>query len=111
MRAPSFILIIYMRWAFNLDILSNKLNFVGIRGIANHWLLNRLQHVRFDSHPTDLLALMSPRALYWALCYFIYIYIYINDLYKVSNKLCPIMFADDSSFILSADDPIRLNLS
>ena len=54
-----------------------------------------------------LLKLESPEDPSWGLCSFLFI---INDLYKVSKNLHPLMYADDSigNLLVSGDDSNEL---
>ena len=90
------------------DILLQKLNYYGVRGIINDWfrdyLLNRTQTIRFlDSTST-------PRPIQYGVPQGsvlgpILFLVYINDISHIFTNLKTILFADDSTFYVIGKDP------
>jgi len=90
------------------QILVNKLNYYGIRGVANSWiesyLNDRKQFVKFNEHcsPTSVIKCGVPQGSILGPLLFL---LYINDLPSYSPNLHFIMFADDTNIIYSNKDP------
>ena len=88
-------------------ILLNKLERYGIRGVANSWLTsylsNRYQFVEHNQISSQRLKIRCgvPQGSILGPTLFI---LYINDMYKVSNKLKFILFADDTNILISGKD-------
>ena len=86
------------------EILLKKLHLYGVRGNSLKWfdsyLSNRKQYIEYGKISTDLLGIKCgvPQGSILGPLLFI---IYVNDLYKVSTLLEPIMFADDTNLFLS----------
>ena len=91
----------------NHELLLKKLYRYGIRGVAHNWLTdymnNRKQYVHYDgiSSSTGNISCGVPQGSILGPLLFI---LYINDISKVSDNLCSILFADDSSFFIQGKD-------
>ena len=92
------------------DILLNKLNYYGIRGVANRWfasyLSNRKQFVKFEDIQSDTECIncgVPQGSILGPLLYLIY----VNDIYKCTNASI-LSFADDTSLIISDTNLITL---
>ena len=87
-------------------LLCKKLEFYGIRGIAQDWitsyLSNRTQHVSYDGHASDNLEITCgvPQGSILGPRLFI---LYVNDMCNVSKLLKFILFADDTNIFYSHD--------
>ena len=89
--------------AGNYDILFKKLEHYGLRGTILNWfqnyLSNRSQNVNYKmefSQEQELICGVPQGSVLGPLLFLLY----VNDLALVSNKLTPIMFANDSSFFI-----------
>ena len=89
------------------SIIISKLEHYGIRGIALQWfknyLLNRYQIVKFKNSQSEKKRLNAVylKGLFWAHFYF---YLYVNDIFKSSEKLSFILFADDTNIFYQHED-------
>ena len=85
----------------NHDILLQKLEHLGIRGISLDWLKsylsNRSQYVDYSRVSSELQYIRCGVPLLFLL--------YINDLSRVSSLLFSMLFADDSNMFLSGKNP------
>ena len=91
----------------NHQILLQKLEYYGIRGIINDWfksyLYNRKQFVSLGSFKSDMLqgSVLGP----------ILFLLYVNDFQKSANILDFHLFADDSNIFLTDKNFSRLELT
>ena len=93
----------------NHDILLDKLNHYGFRGIVNDWfssyLKNRTQTTTVGRHVSDKAAVGCgvPQGSILGPLRFL---LYVNDIHRCSNKFRFYLFADDTN-ILYADKNLR----
>jgi hypothetical protein len=93
------------------DILLQKLNFYGIRGIANKlmasYLANRKQYVIYNSlaSSTEAVQIGVPQGAILGPLLFL---LYINDIDSVSSYLLFLLFADDTNLLYSNTDANEL---
>ena len=90
-------------YTVNHELLLKKLYRYGVRGVIHNWLTdymnNRKQYVHYDgftSSAGNILCGIPQGSILGPLLFILY----INDKSKVSDNLCPILFADDSSFFI-----------
>ena len=91
------------------DVLLDKLNHYGFRGIINSWfssyLKNRTQTTQVDRHISDkaVVGCGVPQGSVLGPLLFL---LYVNDIHRCSNKLRFYLFADDTN-ILYADKNLK----
>ena len=92
----------------NHNILFDKLEHYGIRGLALKWVKsyfsNRLQFVDFSGHVSSRFNISCgvPQGSILGPLFFL---LYINDIVNASTALQLILFADDTNVFLSGKDP------
>ena len=85
------------------EILLDKLDKYGIRGVCKNWitsyLSNRSQYVSFNSRNSTSSKIICgvPQGSIMGALLFI---LYVNDIVNVSNVLFPILFADDTNVFI-----------
>ena len=90
----------------NHQLLCKKLEFYGIRGIAQNWiksyLSNRTQYVCYEEHTSESLQISCgvPQGSILGPQLFI---LYVNDMCNVSKLLKYVLFADDTNILYSHD--------
>ena len=89
----------------NHQILINKLKYFGITEIYLEWfrsyLNNRKQFISYDNNKISSLQNVSCGVPQGSILGPLLFLLYVNDLYKASSILKPIMFADDTNFFYS----------
>ena len=95
----------------NHKILIEKFKYYGIRGVASQflesYLSNRLQFVQFKNGKSvkrNILCGVPQGSILGPLLFILY----INDMYKVSDLLHFIFFADDTNIFYLDKDPVKL---
>jgi hypothetical protein len=87
----------------NHNILMKKLYKYGVRGIAYDWftdyLCNRKQYVCFNNHDSneEIISCGVPQGSILGPLLFL---LYVNDIFRVSEEIFPIIFADDTNVFL-----------
>ena len=96
----------------NHDILLDKLNHSGFRGITNDWfssyLKNRMQTTTVGHHVSAKAAVRCVflKDQFPVHCFSCYTELYVNDIHRCSNKFRFYFFADDTN-ILYADENLK----
>ena len=92
----------------NFQILLDKLHYYGIQGTPLLWIKNylndRRQFVFYKKIPFRKIENHHRRTTRFNISPAFIFNIYINDLQTVTKYLQPIMYADDSSFVISGQD-------
>ena len=92
-------------------LLIEKFKYYGVRGVCSKfldsYLSNRKQYVNYNGHASgeQIIKCGVPQGSILGPLMFI---LYINDMYKVSELLRFIIFADDTNIFCLGDDPVAL---